>query len=67
MKPSIVAIIPARGGSKTIPRKNIRLLNHKPLIYYTIKEAQSSKYIHRVLVSTEDREIAEIAKGYGAE
>lgn len=67
MKPSIVAIIPARGGSKTIPRKNIRLLNGKPLIYYTIKEAQSSKYIHRVLVSTEDREIAEIAKGYGAE
>ena len=67
MNHNIVAIVPARGGSKIIPRKNIRLLNGKPLIYYTIKEAQNSKYIHRVLVSTEDREIAEIAKGYGAE
>lgn len=64
---NIVAIITARGGSKTVPRKNIRLLSGKPLIYYTIKEAQTSKYVHRVLVSTEDREIAEITKGYGAE
>jgi len=67
MNPSIIAIVPARGDSKTVPRKNIRLLNGKPLIYYTIKEAQASKYVPRVLVSTEDREIAEIAKGYGAE
>jgi len=66
-KPNITAIIPARGGSKSVPRKNIRLLNGKPLMYYTIKEAQSSNYIHRLFVSTEDSEIAEIAKGYGAE
>lgn len=66
-KPNIIGIIPARGGSKNVPRKNIRLLNRKPLIYYTIKEGQRSKYIHRLFVSTEDREIAEIAKGYGAE
>ena len=67
MKPNIVAIIPARGGSKNILRKNIRLLNGKPLIYYTIKEAQRSEYVQRVLVSTEDMEIAEITKGYGVE
>lgn len=67
MNHNIVAIVPARGGSKIILRKNIRLLNGKPLIYYTINEAQASKYVPRVLVSTEDREIAEIAKGYGAE
>ncbi len=67
MNPNTVAIIPARGGSKSIPRKNIRLLNGKPLVYYAIKEAQHSRYVHRVFVSTEDREIAEIAKGYGAE
>lgn len=66
-KPNIVAIIPARGGSRSVPRKNIRLLNHKPLIYYTISEARSSKYIHRLFVSTEDGEIAEIAKRYGVE
>ena len=66
-KPNIIAIIPARGGSKSVPRKNIRLLNRKPLIYYTIKEGQRSRYIHRLFVSTEDGEIAEIAKGCGAE
>ena len=66
-KPNIIAIIPARGGSKSVPRKNIRLLNRKPLIYYAIKEAQKSKYLHGVFVSTEDRELAEIAKGYGTE
>lgn len=64
---NIIAIIPARGSSKSVPRKNIRLLNGKPLIYYTIKEAQKSKYISRVVVSTEDEEIAEISKKYGAE
>ncbi|MFC2034063.1 cytidylyltransferase domain-containing protein [Chloroflexota bacterium] len=67
MKSRIVAIIPARGGSKGIARKNIRLLHGKPLIYYAIKEALSSKYIQRTLVSTEDREIAEITSGFGAE
>ncbi|MHC1682813.1 MAG: acylneuraminate cytidylyltransferase family protein [Clostridiaceae bacterium] len=64
---SILAIIPARGGSKGIPRKNIKLFNNKPLISFTIEEAKKSKYINRVIVSTEDREIAEISKNYGAE
>lgn len=63
----IVAIIPARGGSKGIKRKNIRKLNGKPLISYTIEQALRSKYIDRVIVSTEDLEIAEISKSFGAE
>lgn len=67
MNPVIVAIIPARGGSKAVPRKNIRLLDGKPLIYYAIREAQNSALLQRVLVSTEDAEIAEVARGYGAE
>lgn len=67
LKPKILAIIPARGGSKGTPRKNIRLLCGKPLFAYTIETALGSKYIDRVVVSTEDREIAEIAKGCGAE
>jgi N-acylneuraminate cytidylyltransferase len=62
-----VAIIPARGGSKGIPRKNIRLLAGNPLITYTIKSAQKSRYISRIIVSTDDPEIAEISKDYGAE
>ena len=67
MKDRIVAIIPARGGSKGIPRKNIRLLAGKPLIAYSIETASNSKYVDKVAVSTEDDEIAEIAKIYGAE
>lgn len=70
MKPNnnnIIAIIPARGGSKGVPRKNIRLLNNKPLVAYTTEAALGSKYIDRVIVSTEDAEIAKIAKDYGAE
>ncbi len=63
----MIAIIPARGGSKGIPRKNIKLLNGKPLIAYTIEAALQAKSITRVIVSTEDQEIAEIAKKYGAE
>jgi N-acylneuraminate cytidylyltransferase/CMP-N,N'-diacetyllegionaminic acid synthase len=63
----ILAIIPARGGSKGVPKKNIKLLLDKPLIAYTIKAAQDSKYIDRVVVSTEDKNIAEISKRYGAE
>jgi len=62
----ILAIIPARGGSKGIPRKNIRLLAGKPLIAYSIETALKSKYIDKVVVSTDDEEIAEIAKIYGA-
>jgi CMP-N,N'-diacetyllegionaminic acid synthase len=64
---SVVAIIPARGGSKGIPRKNVRLLCGKPLIAYTIEAALSSKLIDRVVVSTEDEEIAEVSKKCGAE
>lgn len=67
MNEKVLAIIPARGGSKGIPRKNIKKLNGKPLIAYTIDEAKKSKYIHRVIVSTEDKEIAEISRKFGAE
>jgi CMP-N,N'-diacetyllegionaminic acid synthase len=63
----VLAIIPARGGSKGLPRKNIRLLNDLPLIAWPIKAAQSSKYIDRVVVTTDDDEIAAIALEYGAE
>lgn len=62
-----IAIIPARGGSKAIPRKNIKELCGKPLIAYIIETALKVKELDRVIVSTEDREIAEIAKRYGAE
>jgi len=62
-----VAIIPARGGSKGIPKKNIQLLAGKPLIGYTIEAALRSEYVGRVLVSTEDKEIAEVARNDGAE
>ena len=64
---SILALIPARGGSKGVPRKNIRELCGKPLIAWSIEAAQKSKYIDRLVVSTEDEEIAEIARYYGAE
>lgn len=67
MTQKILAIIPARGGSKTIPRKNLKLLHGKPLIAYTIESALDSELIERVLVSTEDLEIATISKKYGAE
>ena len=67
MKNKIIAIIPARGGSKGIPRKNIGLLAGKPLIAYTTEAALKSSYIDRVIVSTENEEIAEISKRYGAE
>lgn len=66
-KKKVLAIIPARGGSKGIPRKNIKLLNGKPLIYYTIEAAIKSGVIDRLVVSTEDNEIADVAKSFGAE
>lgn len=62
----VMALIPARGGSKGIKRKNIKDLCGKPLIAYTILAAKESCYIDEVYVSTEDMEIAEIAKQYGA-
>jgi CMP-N-acetylneuraminic acid synthetase/2-polyprenyl-3-methyl-5-hydroxy-6-metoxy-1,4-benzoquinol methylase len=61
---NIIAIIPARGGSKGIKKKNIRLIDGQPLIYYPIKAASQSKYISRVIVSTDDNEIADIAIRY---
>ena len=67
MKPTFLAIIPARGGSKGVPRKNIKELAGKPLIAWTIEEAKKSKYIDRLILSSEDEEIIEVAKQYGCE
>ena len=64
---SLLALIPARGGSKGIPRKNIRELCGKPLIAWSIEAAQKSKYIDRIIISTDDQEIADVARSYGAE
>jgi len=63
----IVAIIPARGGSKGIPRKNLQPLCGKPLIAYSIEAALAARLVERVVVSTDDEEIAEVARRYGAE
>jgi len=63
----ILAIIPARGGSKGIKRKNLVSLNNKPLIVHSIEHAFASTRINRVIVSTEDTEIANVAKNAGAE
>lgn len=62
-----ICIIPARGGSKRIPRKNIKLFLGKPIIAYSIEAALKSKLFDIVMVSTDDDEISEIAKSYGAE
>jgi len=64
---NVVALIPARGGSKGVPRKNVKELAGKPLIAYSIEAALQSGLIDRVVVSTEDEEIAETARSYGAE
>ena len=63
----VLGLIPARGGSKSIPRKNIRPLGGKPLIAWTIEVALACPSLDRVVVSTDDREIAEMAQRYGAE
>lgn len=63
----IVAIIPARGGSKRIPRKCIRTFHGKPIISYSIKAASESGLFDHVIVSTDDEEIAQVAKDCGAE
>jgi pseudaminic acid cytidylyltransferase len=62
----IVAMIPARGGSKRIPRKNIKLFHGKPIIAYSIEAALNSGLFDEVIVSTDDEEIAAVAKRYGA-
>lgn len=61
-----LALIPARGGSKEIPRKNIKIFSGKPLINWTIHQALQVKSIEKVIVSTDDEEISEIAKIAGA-
>jgi N-acylneuraminate cytidylyltransferase len=63
----ILAIIPARGGSKGIPGKNVKLLNGKPLIAYTIEKALQSKLLTKVIVSTDDDAIIKMAMEYGAD
>lgn len=62
---SILAIIPARGDSKGVPRKNIRNLAGKPLIAWTIEEAKKSKYVDRLILSSEDAEIISVANAWG--
>jgi len=64
---NILGIIPARGGSKRTPRKNVKMIAGKPLIAHTIEAALKSKLINRVVVSTEDAEIAQVALAFGAE
>lgn len=63
----MIAIIPARGGSKGIPRKNIKLLRKKPLLVWSVERALEARHISRVIVSTDDDEIAKIAEQSGAE
>lgn len=62
----VLAIIPARGGSKGIPKKNIKPISGKPMIVYTIEAAKECEYIDKVIVSTDDEEIAEISMRSGA-
>ena len=66
-KTQVSALISSKGGSKGIKRKNITLLNGKPLIYYTIAAAKKSKLITRIIVSTDDEKIKRVAIEYGAE
>jgi len=66
-KQKIIAIIPARGNSKSIPRKNIREFAGYPLIAYSLTAAHRSHFINRIIVSTDNEEIANVSRGYGAE
>lgn len=66
-QPEILALIPARGGSKGIPRKNLIRIGGQPLIAYSIAQARASVNITRVIVSTDDDEIASVARAHGAE
>lgn len=62
-----IVIVPARGGSKGVPRKNIKTLGQKPLIVHTIEDALESKYVDRIFVTTDDLDIAEISQRHHAE
>jgi N-acylneuraminate cytidylyltransferase/CMP-N,N'-diacetyllegionaminic acid synthase len=64
---SVLAIVPARGGSKGVPRKNVRLVAGRPLVAWTIDAALGARSVGRVVVSTDDAEIAEVARRCGAE
>lgn len=64
---TVLAVITARGGSKGIPRKNIRNVAGKPLIAWTIEEARKSRYMDRLILSSEDREIMDVAEKWGCE
>ena len=64
---NILAIIPARGGSKGLPKKNIKILNGKPLIAWSIESALESRYINKVIVSSDNEEIIKVSKKNGAE
>ncbi len=66
-RPEVLAIIPARGGSKGLPRKNIRSLAGHPLIAYSIAAALQANSVTRTIISTDDEEIAAVARTYGAE
>src|SRR3989344_675046 len=63
----VLGLILARGGSKSIPKKNIKLLGGKPLLVHTIEKAKAAKYIDRLILSTDDVEIAKLAKRHGCE
>ena len=66
-RPEVLAIIPARGGSKGLPRKNALMLGDRPLVAWSVSVARAARNITRVVVSTDDPEIADIAREYGAE
>jgi N-acylneuraminate cytidylyltransferase len=67
MSDRTLAVIPARGGSKRVPRKNIREVDGKPLIAHTIQDAKDANLVDRTIVSTDDDDIARISRNYGAE
>jgi CMP-N,N'-diacetyllegionaminic acid synthase len=66
-RPEILAIVPARGGSKGIPRKNVIPVGGRPLIAYSIEQALTSRLVTRTVVSTDDTEIAAVARAYGGD
>ncbi|MCK4692902.1 MAG: acylneuraminate cytidylyltransferase, partial [Anaerolineales bacterium] len=66
-QPEVLAVVPARGGSKSIPRKNIRSLTGHPLLAYSVAAGLQADTVNRVIVSTDDEEITKIARQYGAE
>ena len=61
----VLGLIPARGGSKGVPRKNIRMLGGKPLLQYTAETARAARLLSRVVLSTDDEEIAAVARRHG--